>query len=189
VIQTQDGMTAEEGEQAAERALEARVAIMVKRRFIDIRRRERRMAERDAEYLRERTESVHTWMDPEAQWIERECQELYDKTLASLPPRCQAAFVAVREEGRSYAEAAQILGMSVRMVAKHITNAHRVFRVALRDFGIPVPKEGAVKGRRIEFESTVAYVEPPSSLSSQRLNGVDASCATCGDVRGEPADE
>jgi hypothetical protein len=32
-------------------------------------------------------------------------------------------------------------------------------------------------------------VEPPSSLSSQRLNGVDASCATCGEIRSEPADE
>jgi hypothetical protein len=31
--------------------------------------------------------------------------------------------------------------------------------------------------------------EPPSSLSPQRLNGIDASCATRGDIRSEPADE
>lgn len=169
MIQTQDGMTAEEGERAAERALEARVAIMVKRRFIDIRRRERRMAERDAEYLRERMESVHTWMDPEAQWIERECQELYDRTLASLPPRCQAAFVAVREEGRSYAEAAQVLGSSVKMVAKHITNAQRVFRTALSDYGIVPPPEKKITRRRIAFVPRQSNSAAAARLRLERL--------------------
>jgi Sigma-70, region 4 len=116
----------------------------------------RRAAERDAEYLRERMASIHTWMDPEAQWIERECDELYAKTLASLPPECRATFVAVREDGRSYAEAAKERGISVKMVGKHISQAQAVFRLALREYGITPPPEKRAKRDRIAFALTSA---------------------------------
>jgi RNA polymerase sigma factor (sigma-70 family) len=135
--------------------LRAYVASAVRRHLAEMRRLDRRRARRDAEYLRERLASVHTWMDPEAQWMERECQALYDKTLASLPPRCRAAFVAVREEERSYAEAAKELGISVKMVAKRITQAQRVFRLALLEYGIVPPRETRPRTRRIAFEKRV----------------------------------
>ncbi len=144
--------------------LEAYVAVLVKRAMIDLRRRERRAAERDAEYMREREASVHTWMDPEAQWMERECTALYDNTLALLPPPCAAAFVAVREDGRSYAEAAQHLGISVKMVAKHMTHAHRVFRRALLEAGFDVPREKAGKKK----EPTSASQKPASPAWAAR---------------------
>jgi RNA polymerase sigma factor (sigma-70 family) len=155
-----------EGDVAAENeapmdhdGLAALIAAMVRRRNAELWRLRRRAMERDAEYLRERMESIHTWMDPEAQWIERECQALYDKTLASLSPACQAVFVAVREEGHSYAEVAQSLGISVKMVAKHMTNAHRVYRAALTDYGIvPPPERKKTRGR-------IGFVPSRSNLS------------------------
>ena len=134
---------------------------------------ERRAAERDAEYLRERMASIHTWMDPEAQWIEREWTALYANTLASLPPPCAAAFVAVREDELSYAAAAKKLGISVKMVAKHISHAHSVFRLALREYGITPPPEKRAKRNRIGFTPAESRANdaptalPPADLSPE----------------------
>ncbi len=139
----------------SEAELEFHIGVMIRRRQIDIRREDRARAERDALYLRERIQSTHTWMDPEAQWLAREYQELYDRTLASLPKQCQTVFVGVREFELPYALVAARLGISVKMVAKHITQAHREFRLALCEYGIPVPKEKARARGRIGFDSRV----------------------------------
>jgi hypothetical protein len=95
-------------------------------------------------------------MNPEAQWLEREYTALYNDTLASLPAPCRRVFVAVREDEQSYAEVAKALDISVKMVAKYITQAHRVFRDALREYGIVPPREKA--GKRV----------PPISRRPQR---------------------
>jgi RNA polymerase sigma factor (sigma-70 family) len=145
--------------------LKGLIATMVRRRNAELYRAWRRAAERDAEYLRERMASVHTWMDPEAQWIERECDELYAKTLASLPPQCRAAFVAVREDGLSYAEAAKELGISGKMVGKHISHAQRVFRLALREYGITPPPEKRAKRDRIAFTSAESRAKDAPAAS------------------------
>jgi hypothetical protein len=92
-------------------------------------------------------------MNPETQWQERELAALYNTTLESLPPRCRRAFIAVREHGQSYAEAARTLGVSEKMIAKFITQAQRVFRVALRERGIRVPPE-----KRRAMQAPTAFV-------------------------------
>ena len=167
MTESEDGTTTERQE-SQERsvdsiALEIRIKTMLKRRNAELARLWRRAAERDAQYLRERTESIHTWMDPEAQWIERECDALYAKTLAALPEACRATFIAVREDELSYAEAATKLGISVKMVGKHISHAQREFRVALREYGIVPPPEKRAKRDRIAFQA----VDDRADLSRQ----------------------
>ncbi|HEY2163930.1 MAG TPA: sigma factor-like helix-turn-helix DNA-binding protein [Gemmatimonadaceae bacterium] len=125
--------------------LEAYLATIVVRRRNLMRLWRRQTAARDWTYLREIAASTRSWMDPEVQWRERELAALYDATLDSLAPRCRGAFIAVREQGQSYAEAARSQGVSVKMIAKYITEAQRVFRGVLRARGIRVPPE---KGRR-----------------------------------------
>ena len=163
--------------------LEAHLVVMLKRRAMDEKRRYWRAAERDAEFLRERMESVHTWMDPEAQFMERECQALYNNTLASLPPACRAVFVAVREDGLSYVQTAQRLRTSVKMVAKHMTTAHRVFREALTKFGIDVPREKA--GKRAAATKKPA---PPAwaTRSTHESSGLPPGGRTSTIVGGRP---
>jgi hypothetical protein len=160
LTELEDGTTTERQEShelpVDSRALEIRIKTMLKRRSAELARLWRRAAERDAQYLRERMESIHTWTDPEAQWIERECDALYAKTLASLPEACRATFLAVREDGLSYAEAAAELGISVKMVGKHISHAQREFRRALREYGIVPPPEKRAKRDRIGFALTSA---------------------------------
>ena len=121
--------------------LEAYVATIVWRRRSLMLSQRRKAAARDWTYLREIAASTRAWMDPETQWQERELTALYNTTLESLPPRCRQAFIAVREHDQSYAEAARTLGVSEKMIAKLITQAQRVFRVALRARGIRVPPE------------------------------------------------
>lgn len=126
--------------------LEAYVGGMLRLHQRKLYRNWKRAAQRDAEYLRETSASTHSWMDPEENWLEREYAALYDNTLRSLPPACRSVFIAVREDEQSYEEAAESLGTSVKMVAKHMTEAHRIFREALRAYGIEPPREKA--GRR-----------------------------------------
>jgi hypothetical protein len=128
--------------------LDAYVATIVWRRRNLMRSQRRQGAARDWTYLREISASTRAWMNPETQWQERELAALYNTTLASLPPRCRRAFVAVREHGQSYAEAARTLGASEKMIAKFITEAQRVFRAVLRERGIRVPPEkGRTRGK------------------------------------------
>ena len=103
---------------------------------------------------------------PEAQWLEREYEALYTNTLASLPPQCRLAFLAVREEGKSYAEAAQALGISAKMVGKHINRAHRVFRTMLREYGITPPPE---KGSRRPGPNSKRHDPPAWSARPRRV--------------------
>ncbi len=170
MTQSKGGKTTEADEPPGYARLKGLIATMVRRQSAERYRLWKRAAERDAEYLRERMASVHTWMDPEAQWIERECDELYAKTLASLPPQCRAAFIAVREDGRSYAEAGKELGISGKMVGKHISHAQRVFRLALREYGITPPPEKRAKRNRIAFTPAESRAKdaPPASPPARR---------------------
>ena len=163
---TRDDGEQGEGEKEKESELERRVRMLVRRRMIDQHRRDKRRAARDAEYLRELEGYSRTWMDPEAQWLEREYEALYTNTLASLPPQCRLAFLAVREDGKSYAEAAHALGISAKMVGKHINRAHRVFRTVLREYGITPPPE---KGSRRPRPSSKRHDPPAWSARPHRL--------------------
>ncbi len=165
LTQLEGGKTTEADEAPGYEGLNGLVATMIRRRNAELYRLWKRAAERDAEYLRERMESVHTWMDPEAQWIERECDALYAKTLASLPPQCRAAFVAVREDELSYAEAGKKLGISGKMVGKYISHAQSVFRLALREYGITPPPEKRAKKNRIAFTSAESQAKDAPTAS------------------------
>ena len=144
--------------------LDAYVATIVRRRRKLMRSQRRQAAARDWTYLSEISASTRAWMNPETQWQERELAALYDTTLASLPPRCRQAFIAVREHDESYAEAARTLGVSEKMIAKFITQAQRVFRSVLRERGIRVPPEK----RRVR-------IAPTTFVSRQKRSATEAT--------------
>ena len=145
------------GAEVTPERLNAYVAKIVMRRRSDMRLRRRRAAARDWTFLNEISANRRAWMNPEAQWETRELGALYRRTLDSLPPPCRQAFVAVREDGQSYAEAARSLGCSVKMIAKHVTRAQQVFRGVLREQGIRVPREKRGPGPYNALSKPVAY--------------------------------
>ena len=141
----------------------------------------RQAAARDWTYLSEIAADTRAWMNPEAQWEERELAALYGATLMKLRPRCRQAFVAVREHGQSYAEAARTLGTSEKMIGKFITEAQRVFRAELRARGIRVPREKrSVKGKG---EGVGDCVRQPRDTTRGRLRCTDGGGARPGGRR------
>lgn len=53
----------------------------------------------------------------------REEVVLLRQAIQSLPPRCKQAFLLSRLRGRTYPQIAEQMGISVKMVEKHITHA------------------------------------------------------------------
>jgi RNA polymerase sigma-70 factor, ECF subfamily len=63
-----------------------------------------------------------------------ELQSAVDRTLAGMPTRRREVFELVRFQGLSYREAGEVLGISSRTVANHMSAALADFRDSLRDF-------------------------------------------------------
>lgn len=58
---------------------------------------------------------------------------LLKRTITQLPPKCRLAFMLSRFDGLSYPQIADRMGVSVKMVEKHITKALLACRAAVGD--------------------------------------------------------
>ncbi|HWZ58750.1 MAG TPA: sigma-70 family RNA polymerase sigma factor [Gemmatimonadaceae bacterium] len=54
-----------------------------------------------------------------------------EREIANLPSRCREAFVLVRQHGLTYAEAAQVMGISIKTVDVQLGRAMRALRAGL----------------------------------------------------------
>lgn len=64
----------------------------------------------------------------------KEMETIIHHTVSSLTPRCREVFILSRREGKKNREIADDLDISIKSVEAHITNALKIFRVALKDF-------------------------------------------------------
>ena len=64
----------------------------------------------------------------------REIEDIIEKTLADLPPRCREVFVFSRYGGKKNHEIAGELDISLKAVEAQITKALKQFKVALKDY-------------------------------------------------------
>lgn len=118
------------------------VCEMARGRARDMRRQERRRERPNGDYMTELTDSTHSWMHPDAAVHETELAAFRERLLATLPEKCRSAYLLVREDGCSYAEAGTRLGMSTRSVHAQVTRAQRLFRKELPQQGVPVTPSG-----------------------------------------------
>jgi len=70
--------------------------------------------------------------DPEQTDIET-LERMVEKAIAELPEQCRKVFECSRYEGLKYKEIAERLGISVKTVETHISNALKILRVTLKD--------------------------------------------------------
>lgn len=78
--------------------------------------------------------------DPQTLLEESELFETYERLLAELPDRCREAFCLVKEEGKSYAQVAEEMNISVKTVDAQLQKALQFLRTNLakylnRDYG------------------------------------------------------
>lgn len=81
-------------------------------------------------------------LSPDAQELleQSELFEQYERLLSELPPRCREVFSLVKEEGKTYAEVAGEMGISVKTVDAQLQKALTYLRTNLakhlnRDYG------------------------------------------------------
>src|ERR1019366_6237329 len=68
---------------------------------------------------------------PDSVFSASELSDAVARTVALMPPRCREAFTLIRLQHMSYAEAAQVMGISSRTVEVHMTRAISNLRSAL----------------------------------------------------------
>lgn len=65
--------------------------------------------------------------------VDQELREKYKEALQLLPPRCAEVFRLVREERKKYAEAAEILGISIKTVDSQMNKAVKILYAQLKE--------------------------------------------------------
>jgi len=126
-------------------ALVSYVFRAVEHEAIDHARRRKGRKAREEVFGREVEAGVHAWMRPDTSGADRELHALNTRTLESLPPACQRTYVMVREQGMTYEQVADALGVSRSAVSANIVRAQRAFRRELlaRDIVPPPAAKGA----------------------------------------------
>lgn len=66
--------------------------------------------------------------------IEKELQMQLQQAIEALPEKCREVFVMSRFQDKMHKEIAAELGISVKMVEKHISRALQIIRVQLKDY-------------------------------------------------------
>ena len=107
----------------------------------------RRRDEREALHDRDMQDSAHVWMSPDLAIEQQGLEDVYQRTLDSLPAACRRAYTLVRDDELTYDQAAARLGVSRAAVHFHVVTAQNRFREALRDYGLEVP--GPRRGGRV----------------------------------------
>jgi len=110
---------------------------MAKNAALNLYEREQRHQHDEAELA----DTQFTADSPQQSVEQEEFFALYEKSLDTLPDRCRQVFLLVKEEGRSYAEVAEHLGISTKTVDAQLQKALKVLREALSPYHHQLPQK------------------------------------------------
>lgn len=89
-----------------------------------------RSSKAEVQYDIEHVETTYA-ETPEQQMIDEEIFMKYENALHKLPERCRKVFTLVKEDGKTYAEVASLMGISTKTVDAQIQKATKEIREAL----------------------------------------------------------
>lgn len=75
--------------------------------------------------------STEIYSHTEEDLLNKESRIIIEKAIETLPPQRKTAFVLCKMEGKSYEEAAEIMGISVSTVSNHLVKANITIRTYL----------------------------------------------------------
>ncbi|OBQ55575.1 RNA polymerase sigma-70 factor [Tamlana sp. s12] len=81
--------------------------------------------------LFEKLDKRFQYTTPETKMMHKELQQYIEFVVESLPEKCKRVYKLSRNEQLSHKEISEQLGITVKTVENHITNALRVLRVSL----------------------------------------------------------
>lgn len=98
------------------------------------------MLRRKADFIRgEVVDVLRNAAAPERAPAERELSEVVARALDRLPTRQREVFALVKFDEKSYAETAEILGISPGTVHQHLVKANARLRTELAEYAVPEP--------------------------------------------------
>lgn len=81
-----------------------------------------------------RQDEIHYYSTGTSSLIQQELQEQLQKVIDRLPEKCREVFVLSRFHDKRHKEIAAELGISIKMVEKHISKALKIIRIELKDY-------------------------------------------------------
>ena len=118
--------------------MQAYLLTMVKNQCMDFLRHRKIVEEHfvDWEIVEQQEDAFNYYainqLDPEQMDVES-LERLVEKAIIDLPKQCRRVFELSRYEGLKYKEIAERLGISVKTVETHISNALKILRITLKD--------------------------------------------------------
>lgn len=76
------------------------------------------------------SEPLSSESSPEEILLHEELFQIYIEALEELPEKCKKVFVLIKEDKQSYAQVADILGISIKTVDSHLQKA--IFRIKMK---------------------------------------------------------
>lgn len=77
---------------------------------------------------------VVSWSNPVQDTIDQDLAKAIEEAIEKLPQRCKLIFTLHRQDGLTYSEIADVLGIRVKTVENQIARAVKYLRKSLKDF-------------------------------------------------------
>ncbi|MEO9035338.1 MAG: sigma-70 family RNA polymerase sigma factor, partial [Gemmatimonadaceae bacterium] len=113
---------------------------IARQRAVDLLRRSKSRAKRNAEHGREISEGTHAWMRPDLAAEQLHLEKLHETMLDELPKASRLVYIMVRQDGSTYDAVAEALGISVSAVSRSVVRAQRLLREGLALHEINAPR-------------------------------------------------
>lgn len=111
---------------------ESYLYVCVKNKTLDYHRKNSRMIQE--QFSEPHFSEYITHQNPEKQLLNKELLETLDQAILSLPEKTRLVYRLIKEDGLSYQEAADVLGVSVKTINNQLLHAVKLVRNTINNY-------------------------------------------------------